>query len=74
MGDGFKGIGLLPDGASEQDFDDFADWNIRGVRLNYVHGGVPTWNGARHGPCVGGPEHAHPNADEHGQTYGWIGK
>lgn len=47
MGAGFKGIGLLPDSAAEQDFDDFADWNLKGVRLNYVHGGVLTWDGAR---------------------------
>ena len=47
MGDGFKGIGLLPDGASEADFDQFADWNLAGVRLNYVHGGVLTWDGAK---------------------------
>lgn len=47
MGAGFKGIGLLPDGATEQSFDDFADWNMKGVRLNYVHGGVLTWDGAR---------------------------
>jgi len=47
MGNGFRGIGLLPDGAGEQDFDDFGDWNMKGVRLNYVHGGVLTWDGAR---------------------------
>ncbi len=47
MGDGFRGIGLLPDGAQETDFNDFADWNMKGVRLNYVHGGVLTWDGAR---------------------------
>lgn len=47
MGDGFKGIGLLPDGAQESDFDAFSDWNMKGVRLNYVHGGVLTWDGAQ---------------------------
>ena len=47
MGDGFKGIGLLPDGAPEADFDQFADWSLAGVRLNYVHGGVLTWDGAK---------------------------
>ena len=36
MGAGFKGIGLLADGATEQNFDEFADWNMKGVRLNYV--------------------------------------
>ncbi len=47
MGDGFKGIGLLPDGSQETDLDQFADWNLSGVRLNYVHGGVLTWGGAK---------------------------
>lgn len=46
MGDGFKGVGLLPDGASAQDIQDFARANIVAVRLNYVHGGVLTWDGA----------------------------
>lgn len=47
MGPGFTGIGLLPDGATEQQLDHFADWNLAGVRLNYVHGGVLTWDGAK---------------------------
>lgn len=47
MGSGFKGIGLLPDGAPEEAFDQFADWQMKGVRLNYVHGGVLTWDGAK---------------------------
>lgn len=47
MGDGFKGIGLLPDGATDADLDQFAEWNLSGVRLNYVHGGVLTWDGAK---------------------------
>lgn len=47
MGDGFKGIGLLPDGAPEAAFDQFADWQMKGVRLNYVHGGVLSWGGAK---------------------------
>ena len=45
LGDGFRGIGLLPDSASEADMDQFADWNMAGVRLNYVHGGVLSWDG-----------------------------
>lgn len=47
MGTGFKGIGLLPDDATDADLDQFVDWNLAGVRLNYVHGGVLTWDGAR---------------------------
>ena len=47
MGAGFKGIGLLPDAASDADLDQFVDWNLSGVRLNYVHGGVLTWDGAK---------------------------
>lgn len=47
MGKGFKGVGLLPDGASETALDQFVDWNMCAVRLNYVHGGVLTWDGAK---------------------------
>ncbi|APX11893.1 amidohydrolase family protein [Tateyamaria omphalii] len=47
MGEGFKGVGLLPDGAAAQDIKHFADNNIVAVRLNYVHGGVLTWDGAK---------------------------
>lgn len=47
MGPGFKGIGLLSDDASDADLDQFVAWNLKGVRLNYVHGGVLTWEGAK---------------------------
>ncbi len=47
MGSGFKGVGLLPDGATEAQLDQFTDWNMVAVRLNYVHGGVLTWDGAK---------------------------
>ncbi|MEM6306461.1 MAG: amidohydrolase family protein [Pseudomonadota bacterium] len=47
LGDGFKGVGLLPDGASDADLNTFATANIKALRLNYVHGGVLTWDGAR---------------------------
>ena len=47
MGTGFKGVGLLPDGASRADIKQFADDGIVAVRLNYVHGGVLTWDGAK---------------------------
>lgn len=47
MGEGFKGVGLLPDGASAGQVKTLADQNIVAVRLNYVHGGVLTWAGAK---------------------------
>ncbi|WP_299200974.1 amidohydrolase family protein [uncultured Tateyamaria sp.] len=47
MGQGFKGVGLLPDGAPTRDIRQFADNKIVAVRLNYVHGGVLTWDGAK---------------------------
>jgi D-galactarolactone isomerase len=47
MGDNFKGVGLLPDGAPAAAMRHFADNNVIAVRLNYVHGGVLTWAGAK---------------------------
>ena len=47
LGTNFRGIGLLADGAEEDDVRHFADWNMSGVRLNYVHGGVLSWAGAK---------------------------
>ena len=47
LGPNFRGIGLLADGAKEEDVRHFADWNMSGVRLNYVHGGVLSWAGAK---------------------------
>jgi predicted TIM-barrel fold metal-dependent hydrolase len=47
MGKGFCGVGLLPDGAGDEALDHFVDWNMVAVRLNYVHGGVLTWDGAK---------------------------
>ncbi|MGB1236173.1 MAG: amidohydrolase family protein [Planktomarina sp.] len=47
LGNGFKGVGLLPDDASDKDLDAFADAGIKALRLNYVHGGVLTWDGAK---------------------------
>jgi len=41
MGDGFRGVGLLTDGASEADVAQMAAWNMAAVRLNYVRG----WQG-----------------------------
>ena len=47
LGPNFRGIGLLSDGAKEEDVRHFADWNMSGIRLNYVHGGVLSWAGAK---------------------------
>ena len=47
LGEGFRGVGLLPDTATDRDLDEFAAWNMAAVRLNYVHGGVLSWDGAR---------------------------
>jgi predicted TIM-barrel fold metal-dependent hydrolase len=42
-----RGIGLLKDGASEAEVETLASAGIKGIRLNYVHGGVLTWDGAK---------------------------
>lgn len=47
MGAQFRGVGLLPDGATAAELDAFAGWNMAAVRLNYVHGGVLSWQGAK---------------------------
>ncbi|MEL6607864.1 MAG: amidohydrolase family protein [Pseudomonadota bacterium] len=47
MGDMARGVGLLSDDANDADMARFADANLKAVRLNYVHGGVLSWEGAR---------------------------
>jgi len=47
LGPSFRGVGLLPDDATDADLDRFADQNLCAVRLNYVHGGVLSWEGAK---------------------------
>lgn len=47
LGPNFRGVGLLPDDATDADLDQFVTQNLKAVRLNYVHGGVLTWDGAR---------------------------
>lgn len=72
MGVGFKGVGLLVDGAAEADVAQMADWNMAAVRLNYVHGGVLSWDGVRamapmlkaHGMHVQMLMHAHLHMHE----------
>lgn len=47
LGDTARGIGLLRDGSPERSLDDLAQGGIRGLRLNYIHGGILTWDGAQ---------------------------
>jgi len=47
LGSAVRGVGLLPDGADRAQVAHLARNNIVAVRLNYVHGGVLTWDGAR---------------------------
>ena len=47
LGPDYVGVGLLPDGASTDTIHSFASDGMRAVRLNYVHGGVLTWDGAK---------------------------
>lgn len=47
LGPGFCGIGLVPDDVDDATLDEFAANRLRGVRLNYVHGGVLSWAGAK---------------------------
>lgn len=47
MGPGFRGVGLLADDSTPAQMDQFVGWNMAAVRLNYVHGGLLTWEGAK---------------------------
>jgi len=47
LGSRVRGVGLLKDEATESQIDEFAGWGMDAVRLNYVHGGVLSWEGAR---------------------------
>ncbi|MEL7300227.1 MAG: amidohydrolase family protein [Pseudomonadota bacterium] len=47
LGHKAKGVGLLADGARSEDIAAFAEARMVAVRLNYVHGGVLTWDGAK---------------------------
>ncbi len=42
-----RGIGLVKDGAAPAELDALAAAGIKGIRLNYVHGGVLSWSGAK---------------------------
>lgn len=47
MGTGFTGVGLITDDATEADLDELVAAGLKAVRLNYVHGGVLSWAGAK---------------------------
>jgi predicted TIM-barrel fold metal-dependent hydrolase len=47
MGDNFRAVCLISDDASEADIRTLADQNCKAVRLNYVHGGLLTWEGMK---------------------------
>jgi len=40
-----RGIGLVTDAATDAELDALAESGLCGVRLNYVHGGVLSWDG-----------------------------
>ncbi len=47
MGGGYAAVVLVPDEVTEPELDRLAEAGARAVRLNYVHGGVLTWDGAK---------------------------
>lgn len=47
LGPNYRSICLVTDTATEADLDRLAVAGCTGVRLNYVHGGVLSWEGAR---------------------------
>jgi len=42
-----RGIALVPDGAGEGVLDNLVAAGVMGVRLNYVHGGILSWDGVK---------------------------
>ncbi|MEM6276558.1 MAG: amidohydrolase family protein [Pseudomonadota bacterium] len=47
LGPAARGVGLLRDGATTAEMAAFAEAGMVAVRLNYVHGGVLSWEGAK---------------------------
>lgn len=47
LGPNFRGVGLVTDAATEPELDALVAAGIKAVRLNYVHGGVLSWEGAK---------------------------
>ncbi len=80
LGLNFRGIGLLCDGAGEREVKQFVDWNMVGIRLNYVHGGVLSWSGAKelapvlaaNGLHIQMLMHAHLHMDEIAEDIGAL--
>jgi predicted TIM-barrel fold metal-dependent hydrolase len=72
MGDGFRAVCLISDDATEADIRALADQNCKTVRLNYVHGGLLSWDGmkrlapmlADHGLHVEMLAHSHLHLEE----------
>lgn len=72
MGPGFVGVCLVTDGATEAQIAALAEAGCRAVRLNYVHGGLLSWEGmtrlapmlAAYGMHVEMLAHAHLHLEE----------
>ncbi|WP_371155074.1 amidohydrolase [Jannaschia sp. 2305UL9-9] len=47
MGDRARGIALVRDDVSDAQLDALHAAGVRGVRLNFIHGGILTWEGAK---------------------------
>jgi len=47
LGPGYRSICLVTDAATDAELDALAENDCAGVRLNYVHGGVLSWEGAK---------------------------
>ncbi len=47
FGERARGVGLLADGAGEDEIETLSRSGIAALRLNYVHGGILTWAGAK---------------------------
>jgi predicted TIM-barrel fold metal-dependent hydrolase len=47
LGPGYRSICLVTDAATEAELDALAEAGCVGIRLNYVHGGVLSWAGAK---------------------------
>ena len=72
MGDQFRAVCLISDNATEAEIAALADQNCKAVRLNYVHGGLLSWDGmkrlapmlAEHGLHVEMLAHSHLHLEE----------
>jgi len=45
--DNYRGVAVVPDAVTDPELDSLRDAGIMGVRMNYVHGGVMSWGGAK---------------------------